>query len=462
MLYSAGRLRGFVSHAEEQAVVVFREFMLFHILEFLNDILWEYINFVIILLVGLYFTVASHLFQVRTLVHPVKVFQALLHTTSHEEKKGVTPLRLYFTSMGGSVGIGNIGGVVTAVSVGGPGGLFWMWIAVLIGMLVKYAEIYLGIKYRRTNSEGGYDGGAMYYLEKAFPWKGVSVLFCILICIYGTEIYQFKVVEDVLVETFHFPFFAVMTVLLAGTLYVVLGGVNRLAKVCSVLMPFFLVLYTGVCLYVIAQCHTEWRNLLSEVIRSAFTGHAAVGGFAGSTFLVAVKQGMSNAVYSGDIGMGYDSVIQSETQLTHPAVQARTAIFALFTDCMICTLTVLLVLCTGEWCSGCHHGFNCVVSALGKHVPHVRELMAVLFFLAGWTTVLGFMSVGMKSAKALSPQRGGPIYTAYAVSAFIFFSFMDQNRARLVMYVAGGLLMLINLIGIFRLREAIEFPKNVS
>lgn len=89
MLYSAGRLRGFVGHAEEQAVVVFREFMLFHILELLNDILWEYINFVVILLVGLYFTVASHLFQVRTLVHPVKVFQALLHTTPHEEKKAL-------------------------------------------------------------------------------------------------------------------------------------------------------------------------------------------------------------------------------------------------------------------------------------------------------------------------------------------------------------------------------------
>lgn len=434
--------------------------MFFQVLGFLNDILWEYINFIVILLAGLYFTATSRFFQLRTLAHPIKTFRALLHTTPREEKKGVTPLRLYFTSMGGSVGIGNIGGVVTAVSIGGPGGLFWMWIAVLIGMLVKYAEIYLGIKYRRTNSDGGYDGGAMYYLEKAFPWKGVSVLFCILICVYGTEIYQFKVVEDVLVETFHLPFFAVMVMLLAGTLYVVLGGVNRLAKVCSILMPFFLVLYTGVCLYVIAQCHTSWGSLLNNVFRSAFTGHAAVGGFAGSSFLIAVKQGMSNAVYSGDIGMGYDSVIQSETQLTRPDVQARTAIFALFTDCMICTLTVLLVLCTGEWCSGCHHGFNCVVAALGRYVPHVRELMAMLFFLAGWTTVLGFMSVGIKSAKVLSPRYGTAVYIVYAVLAFICFSFVDQNRARLVMYVAGGLLMLLNLVGIFRLRKSIEFSRS--
>lgn len=175
---------------------------------------------------------------------------------------------------------------------------------------------------------------------------------------------------------------------------------------------------------------------------------------------MAVHQGMSNAVYSGDIGMGYDSVIQSETQLTRPDIQARTAIFALFTDCLICTLTVLLVLCTGEWCSGCHHGFDCVVAALKNYVPHVRELMAVFFFLAGWTTVLGFMSVGLKSAKALSPKKGPVIYMTYAILAFICFSFVDQNHARLVMYVAGGLLMLINLAGIFRLRHAIEFPKR--
>lgn len=433
---------------------------LFDFLGFLNDVLWEYINFVVIILAGLYFTVVSRCFQFRTLFRPVKTFRALLHTTPREERKGVTPLRLYFTSMGGSVGIGNIGGVVAAVSVGGPGGLFWMWCAVFIGMLVKYAEIYLGIKYRKANKEGGYDGGAMYYLREAFPWKGVSALFCVLICIYGTEIYQFKVVEDVLVETFHLPLFGVMALLLVGTLYVVLGGVNRLAKVCSVLMPFFLVLYAGICFYVIAQCHTPWLSLLGEVVRSAFTGHAAVGGFVGSSFLMAVHQGMSNAVYSGDIGMGYDSVIQSETQLTCPDIQARTAIFALFTDCLICTLTVLLVLCTGEWCSGCHHGFDCVVAALKNYVPHVRELMAVFFFLAGWTTVLGFMSVGLKSAKALSPKKGPVIYMTYAILAFICFSFVDQNHARLVMYVAGGLLMLINLAGIFRLRHAIEFPKR--
>lgn len=428
----------------------------FGVLDSLSEFLWGYVNFYLILAVGVYFTLKSRFLQFRTCFSPKKTFGALLHTTKAEQKKGVTPLKLYFTSMGGSIGIGNIGGVVTAVTVGGPGGLFWMWVAVFAGMLVKYAEIFLGIKYRAPNGQGGYDGGATYYLAKAFRSKAIPVLFGILVCIYGTEIYQFKVVEDVLVSTFHWNRVVSMLLLLTGTLYVTMGGVNRLAAVCSILMPFFFVLYTGVCLTAIWRSETALWPLLGTVVKSAFTGQAAVGGFLGSTFVVAAQQGLSNAVYSGDIGMGYDSVIQAETQLQDPKVQARTAVFSLLTDSLICTLTVLLVLCTGQWCSGNQHGFDCVVAALTPYFPHIRELIALLFFLAGWTTVLGFMSVGLKTAKSLTP-RGPLIYLTYALGSFVIFSFVDQNHARLVMYVAGALLMLINVAGIVKLRNEIEF-----
>lgn len=421
-----------------------------------NEFLWGYVNFYLILAIGIYFTFKSKFFQFRTVLRPRKTFKALLQTTPNEQKKGISPLKLYFTSMGGSIGIGNIGGVVTAVTIGGPGGLFWMWVAVFAGMLVKYAEIYLGIKYRKPNKEGGYDGGASFYLAKAFRSRWVPVAFCLLVCIYGTEIYQFKVVEDVLVSTFSMSRYVSMAILLAGTLYVTLGGVNRLSDVCSVLMPFFFLLYTGICVYVIARSPTPLLPLLGTVVKSAFSGQAAVGGFLGSSFVVAAQQGMSNAVYSGDIGMGYDSVIQAETQHKDPGIQAQTAIFSLLTDSLICTLTVLVVLCTGQWCSGCQHGFDCVVASLAPYFPHIREVMALLFFLAGWTTVLGFLAVGVKTAKSLSP-KGPVIYLTYAVVAFVVFSFVDQNNARLVVYIAGALLMLLNILGIFKLRNEIQF-----
>ncbi|GHS91350.1 sodium/alanine symporter protein [Alphaproteobacteria bacterium] len=428
----------------------------FNFFSSLDEILWGYVDFYIILLIGLYFTFKSKFFQFKTCAHPFRAFHDLATLTDSEKKKGVNPISLYFSSVGGAIGIGNIGGVVGAVSLGGPGGLFWMWVAVLCGALVKYAECYLGILYRKPNEHNSYDGGAMFYLKHVFPGKSVPTLFCVLLCIYGAEVFQFKVVEDVFVETFHWNRILVLAGLLAGTFYVLLGGVLRLSKVCRLLMPIFLLLYTSVCLYVIAQHASELSGLFRQVFKTAFTGQAAVGGFAGSSFVIAVQQGMSKAVYSGDIGMGYDSVIQSETQITHPHIQARTSIFTLFTDCFICTMTVLLVLVTGQWCSGQTHGFDCVVAALSPYFSHVPELMALFFFLAGWTTILGYLTVGLKSAKALG-SKGPIVYMLYAFSVFTLFSFVDQNSARLVMSIAGGFMILINLAALFKLRKEISF-----
>jgi AGCS family alanine or glycine:cation symporter len=196
------------------------------------------------------------------------------------------------------------------------------------------------------------------------------------------------------------------------------------------------------------------------VVVSAFQGHAPLGGFAGSTIMMGVHHGMSRAVYSGDIGIGYDAVIQAETKVTDPYLQARTSIFSLFTNCMICTLTILLVLSTGQWSVPHKTTFDCVVAALSGHLPHVQLLMAVFFFLAGWTTVLGYLAVGVKSAKSISSRKGQKFYLTYAVCAFVVFSFLDQSVALSIMTVSGGLLLLINLLGIFKLRQEILFSEE--
>ncbi|MDR1208365.1 MAG: amino acid carrier protein [Holosporales bacterium] len=432
-----------------------------NLMHVMNDTLWEYVDFYIILAIGLYLTFKSNFFQIRTIIRPRETFRHLKRISEDDRiNGGIRPLRLYFSSMGGSIGIGNIGGIVSAVSIGGPGGLFWMWVAVFVGMLVKYAEIFLGIKYRVKNKSGGYDGGAMYYLSHAFNSKTIPAFFCILMCIYGTEIYQFKVVEDAFVETFGLNRIAVVACLLGLTTYVTVGGVKRLSSVCTVLMPIFLALYTFVCVYVIIRSNVNFGELFSDVLKSAFSGRAAVGGFVGSSFMTTVQQGMSNAIYSGDIGMGYDSVIQSETQISEPGIQARTAMFSLFTDCTICTLSVLLVLCTNQWSAGYTHGFDFVVAALSPYVPGVKQLMAVFFALAGLTTIFGYQAVATKSAKTLSP-KGPSIYLIYSIAAFIAFSFLDQNFAREIMFIAGGLIVLVNLIGIFVLRKEIQFSRHV-
>ncbi|MDR0677600.1 MAG: amino acid carrier protein [Holosporaceae bacterium] len=427
------------------------------IIDFLEDILWSYIDFILIMTIGCYLSFKSKFFQIKTIFSPRETFRSILKKTKQKETNGISPIRLYFSSMGGSIGIGNVGACITAVSIGGPGGLFWMWVAVFIGMLVKYAEIFLGIKYRTQNKTGGFDGGAPYYLMHAFRPKWIAIVFSFLLCIYGVEIFQFKVIEDAFVEAFGINQYIAMVLLLTGTIYVTLGGIKRLSTICTALMPFFLVVYTVVCIYAIYNSNVDFVDLLKIVLESAFIGHAPIGGFAGSTFAMAVNYGMSKAVYSGDIGMGYDAVIQSETRIADPCAQARTAIFSLFTDCAICTLTVILVLSTGQWCASHKTVFDCVVTALSKYLPHTKKLMAIFFFLAGWTTVLGYLAVGMKCAKVISSSIGQKLYLVYAVCAFMLFSFLDQSIALTLMSVSGGLLLLINLIGIFKLRNEIKF-----
>ncbi|MDR1910269.1 MAG: amino acid carrier protein [Holosporales bacterium] len=424
-------------------------------LDFLETALWGYVDFIAILAIGVYFTYTSRFFQFRTIIRPRETLKAI--TRKSRETRGVHPLRLYFSSMGGSIGIGNVGSCITAVSIGGPGGLFWIWVAVFIGMLVKYAEIFLGIKYRTQNNKRGYDGGAPHYLAHAFHRKWVPIVFCLLLCIYGVEIYQFKVIEDAFVTVFEGNRYIVKFCLLVGTFYVTLGGVRRLSIICSIFMPFFLLTYTCASLYVISRSGIDFLALLKTVVVSAFQGHAPLGGFAGSTFMMAAHHGMSRAVYSGDIGIGYDAVIQAETKVTDPRLQAKTSIFALFTNCAVCTLTILLVLSTGQWCIPHQTTFDCVVAALSSRLPHVQILMALFFFLAGWTTVLGYLAVGMKSAKSISSRRGQKFYLAYAISAFILFSFLDQSIALAIMTVSGGFLLFINLCGIFKLRKEIQF-----
>jgi AGCS family alanine or glycine:cation symporter len=476
----------------------------FSIVNVLQEFLWEYINFFLILAIGLYFSIKTSFFQFRVFrytkqtmralsakkcgdqstevadapatpqvlraastspkaastspkVDPEESKNGLAPTATSRKKSNITPIRLYFTSIGGSIGLGNVVAIVTTVSIGGPGGIFWMWIAVFVGMLVKYGEVYLGIRYRQPNSSGGYDGGPMYYLNKAFNVKFASKLFCILMCVYGVEIFQFSVIENAIVDTFGVNKIVVIAVLLLATLYVTLGGVNRLACVCIVCMPVFILIYTALCIFIIASSNESFIHLLQQICSSAFTGQAAIGGFAGSTFITAAQYGMSNAVYSGDIGMGYDSVIQAETPLNRPNIQARTVVFSLLTDCFICTMTVLVVLSTGVWKEIYESEFGMIVAALKPYCANIQYFLTFFFFLIGWTTILGFLTVGVKSAKFLSATKGRLVYMVYAVVMFLLFSFLEQTKARLIMYLIGGCLMLMNIVAIFILRREIDF-----
>lgn len=427
----------------------------FNALEIIDGIFWAYIGFMLVVSSGFYFTIKSKFFQLKVLSEPIKTIKQL--NQNRDSSHGVHPIKLYFASIGGMIGLGNIVGVITAIVLGGPGALFWLWVASFCGALIKYAEIFLGIKYRVKNKQGGYDGGSIYFLKKAFKSKWPAFFVSFLLCIYGVEVLQFLVVTDTIVTVAAIPRHYVIAMMIATVLYTGIGGMKRLANICTVLMPAFVVLYVTMCLYVIGANVDALPGLLKTVFKSAFTGHAAVGGFVGGSFLLAAQQGVARAVYSGDIGIGYDSIIQSETQNPYPERQARLAIFALLTDAFVCSMSMSVVLITDLW----HHSgikpSDFVAKALGIYFPHMDIFMGIILFLAGFTTIIAYYAVGLKSARFISPRLGGLIYIVYSICAFAIFSYHDQTKVMLIMSFSGGLLMLLNLCGILKLRNEVKF-----
>lgn len=436
--------------------------LLFSFLTQIDDLFWGYVGFLLVVFCGLYLTLRSRGYQLKVLMKGRQSFKALKEGHDDQDSDGLNPIKLFFSSVGGMIGLGNIVAVVAAVSIGGPGALFWLWVAAFAGMIIKYSEIYLGIRYREKNDHGSYDGGPMYYLRHAFksPFlkKALPVLSCLLLCVYGVEIYQFVIIADTVSRTFDVEKLYVVIVLLVLTLYAGLGGVKRLANICTALSPLFIVSYIGMCLWVIG-CHYEAvPGLLSLVIKSAFSGHAPIGGFAGSSLLLAAQHGISRGVYTGDIAIGYDSIIQSETRIQHPEKQARMAVFGILSDSFFCTMSILVVLVTGIW----HDDTGLLTSqyvatALGQHFPYVDKFMVFFIFVAGWTTIVGYLAVGGKAARFLSPKNGFRFFMCYAVLALFSFSFFNQSQVLLIMSLSGGGLMLMNLTGIIKLRKEIKY-----
>lgn len=433
---------------------------IFEYLTWLDSFFWGYIAFILITLLGCSLTTQTRFFQIRNFPSILKTFFHFL-TKSSSGERGVHPLKAFFASVGGMIGIGNVVGIVTAIQIGGPGALFWVWVAALLGTIIKYSEIFLGLKYRVSNDHGGYDGGPMHFLPYAFNLRWIPIFISILLCIYGVEIYQFAVITDSLTTNFDLNRYAVMGSLLLLILYASAGGVPRIGKICSWIMPIFMLLYISMSLWIIFQEISLLPNILKTVFISAFTGHAAIGGFAGSSVLLAIQHGISRAAYSADIGIGYDSIIQSESNTVYPERQARLAILGVCIDNLVCTMSILVVLFSGIWQSTEQiEGSLLVQTALSQYFPFMHIFMPIFLFIVGYTTLIAYFCVGIKCARFIYPKYGKQLYLVYGVIAWIFFSFFDQAQALLVMSLAGALLLIINLLGIYTLRNQIVFSSE--
>ena len=434
--------------------------MFSYIFDFLSRIdafFWSYIGFAIIVVLGCYFTVKTRFFQIRAIPSVLRTFSEFIRYRSGSSR-GTHPLKVFLASVGGMIGVGNIVGIVTALQLGGPGAIFWVWIAAFLGSIIKYAEVFLGLKYRLPNGKGGYDGGSVHFLRKAFNVHWISSLVCILLCIYGAEIYQFSVLTHSISTNWGLDRVLVALGLLALVLYTVIGGIQRVGKICALLMPAFLLVYLAMCFWVIGHHVPELPSLFANIFKSAFTGHAALGGFIGSSILLAVQHGIARSVYSADIGIGFDSIIHSETSAKKMSSQARLALLGVFVDNIICTCSLLVVLCTGLWYSAPRLDPSLVLqTALSAHFSGQEIFMPIFLFVLVYTTLIAYLLVGLKCARHLHPNHGEKSYLFLAAVFLFSFSFFDQSKALVVMSLSGCMLLIINLLGIFRLRKEVEF-----
>lgn len=428
-------------------------------LQTFDNLIWGYGAFPALIAIGLYLTCKSRFVQFRGFPTVVRTFLNFLTHRNHKQE-GVHPLKAFFTCIGGSMGIGNVVAICTAVQIGGPGALFWVWATATLGMIIKYSEVFLGLRYRESDGKGGFRGGPMYFLQKVYKSNKLPTLTCVLLCFYGIEIYQFSVVTHSLSANLSISKTWIAPVLLLLVISVGRAGLKIVGRLGATLIPLFLITYLLLAIWVFIQQYALIPQVFATIIYSAFNGHAAVGAFAGSGVLLAASQGIRRSCYSGDVGIGYASVIHSQTGENQPERQASLAIFEIFLDSfLICTTSILLVMVTGVWNEPIEAPML-VQTALSKYFPYMEIFMPLFFLFLGYTTIVTYFSAGIRCAEFLFKQKGRLLFVIVSSLALPAFTFLDTTHALTVMSINGAFLLLINLYGIYKLRHEIGFTLN--
>lgn len=370
--------------------------------EALVNFLWGLPIIVIILGTGFYFTFKTGFFQVFHLKH---IFSETIYkiikkgNKAEGEGKGlITPFEAVATAIGGSVGVGNIGGVATAMAVGGPGSLFWLWIAAFVGMILKMAEVSLGVYYREKDEKGDPYGGPTYYMEKGLGEEKGHKWWLIPAAIFGGGIFStfFITVQNYTVSEAVSAAFGIK-IIYASIIYIVcnyiliIGGIKSLGKLAGKIVPFMCVFYVGAALYIVAINIGNLPATLGLVFKGAFTGTAAAGGFAGAAFSQVMRIGMARSVFSNEAGWGSSPMIHASAQTDHPIKQGLWGAFEVFIDTIVvCTLTCLVIIITGVWNSGAT-GATLTLNAFATGMGSASKIfIATGIFLFGVTTSSGW------------------------------------------------------------------------
>ncbi len=381
----------------------------------LNGYVWGLPTIVLLIGTGLVLTVLTGGVQIRYLGRALaEVFGKIRQPGGGEGS--VRPFQAVATALASTVGVGNIAGVATAISIGGPGALFWLWVSGLLGMCTKYAEIVVALHYRERDRSGTMRGGAMYVLSKGLklPWLGVIFALLTSLAAFGIgNMVQANSVADALGDTFEIPTYATGAVLVVVTALVILGGIKRIGQVTELLVPVMALFYIAGGLVILATHAARLPDAFRLVFEGAFSGSAAAGGFAGSTIAMALRYGIARGLFSNEAGLGSAPIVHAAANTDHPVRQGLYGIFEVFVDTLlICTTTGLVILVTDSWTTGAT-GAALSVRAFETGLPGTWGDVVVTagLMLFAYSTIIGWSYYGetaivyLFGARAAMPYR---------------------------------------------------------
>lgn len=379
-----------------------------------NSFIWGPVMLVFLLGVGLYLTIGMRAFAWRRLGTAITL---MWRGRRSDEQGDITPFQALMTATAGAIGTGNIAGVATAIVLGGPGAVFWMWITALIGMATNFGEAYLAVRYRERDADGNYTGGPMYYIRNGlgphWAWLGAAFALFAMIAAFGIgNMVQANSVADAAESSFGIAAWVTGAILALFTGAVILGGIRRIGDVAGKLLPFMAMAYIVSALAVILPAWQLVPGALLLIVEDAFTGSAAAGGFAGATVWAALRFGIARGVFSNEAGLGSTAIAHAAARTGDPVRQGMVAMLGTFIDTIIvCTMTALVILITGAWTSG-QTGASLSALAFNTSLPGVGSYVVSLgLILFAFTTLLAWSYYGERCAvylfgtRAVKPYR---------------------------------------------------------
>lgn len=425
----------------------------------LSSFVWGPPMLILLVGTGLYLTIMLKGLQVRALWHAIKI----LFTKDEHATGDISQFSALMLALGATVGIGNIVGVATAIAIGGPGAIFWMWITGIVGMATKYSEGILAVKYREKGING-YKGGAMYYISKGLGMPKLGMAFAIftILASFGTgNMTQANAVSSVLLDQVNIPTWITGIVLVILTGAVIMGVIKSMGKFISYFSPVMVLLYILVSFFIIFTNFDKVPDAFGLIFSHAFSPFAAVGGFAGAAVAAAIRMGVSRGLFSNEAGLGSSAIAAAAAQTSDPVKQALVSMLQTLIDTLIvCTMTATVILMAPVWLEGGSPALLTLKSFeyfLGETGIIVVFITTVFF---AYSTLLGWSYFGEKGFEYAFGEKSVKIYRLIFLVFVMVGSVTELKLVWNFSDLANGLMAIPNLIALLLLSKVISEETN--